>query len=36
MMHDNQLQTAKDCYTFIDNVRKLIPNFFDKGKHMFH
>ena len=36
MLSDYQLIIADDCHITIDNVKKLIPNFFDKGKHVLH
>ena len=31
-----QLKIANDLYIFISNVKKLVPNFFNKEKYVLH
>ena len=36
MLSDYQLKSADDYNIFIDNVKKLVPNVFDKEKYELH
>ena len=36
MLPDFQLKIVDDYNIFIDNVKKLLPNFFDKEKYEFY
>ena len=36
MLSEYQLEIADLCNIPIGNVKKLVPNFFDKGKHVTH
>ena len=35
-MPEYQLKFADECNIFIGNVKKLVPNFFGKGKYVLH
>ena len=35
-MSEYQLKFADECNIFIGNVKKLVPNFFGKGKYVLH
>ena len=36
MLSDYQLKIADLCNISIGNVKKLVPNFFDRGKYVIH
>ena len=36
MFSDDHIETADDYNVSIGNVKKLVPNFFDKKKYVFH